>query len=101
MPLPPDTDKASHMSWEVAYGLQAGMVVLGAMTLYCAMTTPTLLCVAGLATVYWVYTRERRKAAGTLPLTGKTVLITGCDTGRSQLLFLYMYDRGYACIQTR
>ena len=70
------------MTWGVVYGLQAGMVGVGLLALYCALTTPTLLCLTTLVALYYLYTRERRKAAGTLPLNDKTVLITGCDTGK-------------------
>ena len=69
------------MTWGVVYGLQAGMVGMGLLTLYCALTTPTLLCLATLGVLYYLHTQERRKAAGTVPLKDKTVLVTGCDTG--------------------
>ena len=79
--LQSSSQRRRQMTWGVVYGLQAGMVGVGLLALYCALTTPTLLCLATLGVLYYLHTQERRKAAGTLPLKDKTVLVTGCDTG--------------------
>nr|KAG5714893.1 hypothetical protein BaRGS_000381 [Batillaria attramentaria] len=60
---------------------EVGLVVLVVLAVYFALTTPTVLCLAVLAVLWGVYRRERKRAAGTIPLTGKHVLITGCDSG--------------------
>ncbi|KAK7111478.1 D-beta-hydroxybutyrate dehydrogenase, mitochondrial-like [Littorina saxatilis] len=88
------------MSWAVVYGLQAGMVGVGLLALYFALSIPTLLCLATLGMLYYGYTKARRKAAGTLPLDDKTVLITGCDTGIGHALAKYLHERGCHVIAT-
>ncbi|KAK7111477.1 D-beta-hydroxybutyrate dehydrogenase, mitochondrial-like [Littorina saxatilis] len=88
------------MSWELVYGLQAGMVGVGLLALYFALSVPTLLCLVTLDTLYYVYLRKRREAAGTLPLDDKTVLITGCDTGFGHALAKDLHQRGCNVIAT-
>ncbi|KAK7507641.1 hypothetical protein BaRGS_00001576 [Batillaria attramentaria] len=65
----------------IVRSLEAGIAGVVVLTVYYALTTPTVLCLAALAVLWGVYRRERKRAAGTIPLTGKHVLITGCDTG--------------------
>ena len=57
--------------------LEVCVVGVSVLTVYYALTTPTVLCLAALAVLWGVYRRERRRAAGTIPLTGRHVLITG------------------------
>ncbi|KAL8600892.1 hypothetical protein ACOMHN_045030 [Nucella lapillus] len=87
-------------SHTAVYALQAGMVGVGLVGVYCALTTPSLLCVATLLLLYPLYCRQRRKAAGVLPLHDKTVLITGCDTGFGHDLAKALFESGCRVIAT-
>nr|KAG5693091.1 hypothetical protein BaRGS_014041 [Batillaria attramentaria] len=61
--------------------LEVGVVGVALLTVYCALTTPTVLCLTVLVVLWAVYRWERKRAAGTVPLNDKHVLITGCDSG--------------------
>ncbi|KAK7507643.1 hypothetical protein BaRGS_00001578 [Batillaria attramentaria] len=80
--------------------LEVCMVAVVVQTVYYALTTPTVLCLAALAVLWGVYRRERRRAAGTIPLTGKHVLITGCDTGIGHELAKKLHQLGCHVIAT-
>lgn len=69
------------MSSALVHVLEAGLVAVGLAALYNALTLPTIACLVTLVVLYVWYRRERKRAAGTIPLTGKYVLITGCDSG--------------------
>ncbi|XP_076458200.1 D-beta-hydroxybutyrate dehydrogenase, mitochondrial-like isoform X2 [Babylonia areolata] len=87
-------------SWELVYALQAGMVGMGVVALYSALTTPTLLCVTALLLLYPLYCRQRKRAAGSVSLEDRTVLVTGCDTGFGHELAKALFEQGSHVIAT-
>ncbi|XP_076458207.1 D-beta-hydroxybutyrate dehydrogenase, mitochondrial-like [Babylonia areolata] len=86
--------------WELVYALQAGMVGLGVVALYSALTTPTLLCVTALLLLYPLYCRQRKRVAGSVSLEDRAVLVTGCDTGFGHGLAKALFEQGCHVIAT-
>ncbi|XP_076459307.1 D-beta-hydroxybutyrate dehydrogenase, mitochondrial-like isoform X1 [Babylonia areolata] len=96
----PGGRKVVMTSWELVYALQAGMVGLGVVALYSALTTPTLLCVTALLLLYPLYCRQRKRAAGSVSLEDRTVLVTGCDSGFGHDLAKALFEQGCHVIAT-
>ncbi|XP_025096723.1 D-beta-hydroxybutyrate dehydrogenase, mitochondrial-like [Pomacea canaliculata] len=82
------------MSTAFVHSLEVGLVGVALLAVYTALTTPTVVCLLTLTVLYVIYRRERRKAAGTIPLTDKHVLITGCDSGFGLELAQHLHRRG-------
>lgn len=80
--------------------MQAGLGLLGALTVYCALTLPAVICGTSFCVLYLLYQQYWKARVGHISLTDRIVLITGCDTGFGHELAKQLHGKGCHVIAT-